>query len=259
MFTSYRSYFQEFTYGKGFLYIVAITYVLCTAVVVTIEPILPLPCTYSIPKGGGGGDQSSSELVFKNPLYRYSPCKSRTRYARLLGLTSDECLYGRRLVASVVLGGVVGYERRTADRPAGIRTMCLVALASCLFTLNSMYALRIGPMSWDASRIAAAIPSGVGFLGAGLIVKHSRRDDFGKMHQVVQGLNTAASVWLSAGLGVACGGGLYFAGIFTGALIVVILRFGPRPKGGQDRRHSILGVGLPHSAPATVDRSFLFD
>ena len=61
----------------------------------------------------------------------------------------------------------------TRRRPAGIRTMSLVSLGACLFTLTSMFSFMSGPMSWDASRVSAAIPSGVGFLGAGLIWKGS--------------------------------------------------------------------------------------
>ena len=63
--------------------------------------------------------------------------------------------------------------------------------------------------SWDASRISAAIPSGVGFLGAGLIVKSSEVDpDTGERHHLVQGITTAAATWLSAAVGIACGGGM---------------------------------------------------
>ena len=101
-----------------------------------------------------------------------NPCL-RIRYPYLMFLTPEECDYGRRLLFSVVLGSVVGYERRHSERSAGIRTMALVSLGSCLFTLTSMFAFRSGPMSWDASRVSAAIPSGVGFLGAGLICKFS--------------------------------------------------------------------------------------
>merc|ERR1712238_591225 len=77
--------------------------------------------------------------------------------------------------------------------------------------------------SWDASRISAAIPSGVGFLGAGLIFKKTEEDST----MVVHGLTTAASVWLSAAVGIACGGELYFAGSF-GTALMLLLRFGPR-------------------------------
>jgi uncharacterized membrane protein YhiD involved in acid resistance len=79
-------------------------------------------------------------------------------------------------------------------------------------------------MNWDASRISAAIPSGVGFLGAGLIFKKEEKDS----SLVVHGLTTAASVWISAAVGIACGGELYFASSFGVALMMLLLRFGPR-------------------------------
>ena len=84
-----------------------------------------------------------------------------------------------------------------ADRPAGIRTMALVSLGSCLFTINSTFGFIDGPMSWDSSRVAAAIPSGVGFLGAGLIFKEADKDNItGDTTHVVHGLTTAASLWI---------------------------------------------------------------
>lgn len=83
--------------------------------------------------------------------------------------------------------------------------------------------------SWDASRVSAAIPSGVGFLGAGLIIKATEKDPVtGESHHLVQGITTAAATWLSAAVGLACGGGLYFVASFSTAVNLVLLRFGPR-------------------------------
>lgn len=84
-------------------------------------------------------------------------------------------------------------------------------------------------MGWDAARVAAAVPSGVGFLGAGLIWKGSTGES-GNEKQEVHGLTTAASVWLSAAVGVAIGGGqrLYIVSIYAVALVVLVLRFGPQ-------------------------------
>jgi len=114
------------------------------------------------------------------------------------------------------------------NSPAGIRTMSLVSLGSCLFTINSSFAFLNGPMSWDASRVAAAIPSGVGFLGAGLIFKKEEKGHDGDSNHVVHGLTTAASVWLSAAVGIACGGDLFMAASFCVAIMLLLLRFGPR-------------------------------
>jgi hypothetical protein len=75
--------------------------------------------------------------------------------------------------------------------------MALVSLGSCLFTINSTFGFIDGPMSWDSSRVAAAIPSGVGFLGAGLIFKEADKDNItGDTTHVVHGLTTAASLWI---------------------------------------------------------------
>lgn len=82
---------------------------------------------------------------FSNPQYDTDPCR-RTRFAELLWLTPEECDYGRRLLFAVIVGSVIGWERRQADRPAGIRTMALVSLGSCLFTLTSAFAFTSGPM-----------------------------------------------------------------------------------------------------------------
>lgn len=212
------AYFTEFTYAKGIFYSAVVIYLVTCCLVVSVEPwILPDYCYEVI----------ESSIEFPNPLYRNTHCRN-LRLPALLYMTPIECSFGRRLVISVLLGGIIGWERREADRPAGIRTMSLVSLGSCLFTINSAFAFLDGPMGWDASRISAAIPSGVGFLGAGLIFKEAEKDEHGAVSHVVHGLTTSASLWLSAAVGVACGGELYFAATFGIALMLVLLRFGPR-------------------------------
>ncbi len=99
-----------------------------------------------------------------------------------------------------------------------------------------------------SARVSASVPSGVGFLGAGLMVQDIHKDYSGVTTLTVMGLNTAASVWLSAAVGVACGGGLYFSAIFTTALMLVLLRFGPRAT--LDRADSVLGMSLPYRSNA---------
>jgi putative Mg2+ transporter-C (MgtC) family protein len=186
----------------------------------TVEPLFVIPCESST---------RAPSTTFPNPEYKDDACYY-TRTVYLCFLTPEECSFGRRLVASVVLGGIIGWERREADRPAGIRTMALVSLASCLFTLGSAFCFRDGPQSWDASRISAAIPSGVGFLGAGLIYKGGVVGEGGGdgSRPIVHGLTTAASLWVSAAVGIACGGAMYFAATFSSAILLVLLRFGPR-------------------------------
>ena len=123
--------------------------------------------------------------------------------------------------------------------------MALVCLGSCVFTIDSMWAFIDGPMAWDASRVSAAIPSGVGFLGAATIWKGTASKQDGQEKQQaapeVHGLTTATSVWLSAAIGILCGGALYVPALFTTAASVVYLRFAPRmPKqsgNGNASRH----------------------
>ena len=215
-----RQYFTVFNMQKATLYGIMAIYVVSVGFVATIEPLLHIPC-----------EDPGEVKEYANPAYDGSNCRY-IRYAILLGLTKQECAFARRLVMSVLLGGLIGWERRQADRPAGIRTMSLVSLGSCLFTINSTFAFMDGPNEWDASRISAAIPSGVGFLGAGLIFK---KDSGGTdSSPVVSGLTTAASLWLSAAVGIACGGDLYFAASFGVAIMMLLLRFGPRGFEGDD-------------------------
>jgi MgtC family len=157
----FKSYFTEYNAMKGFLYGLMVLFVISFTAVAVLQPLLsPSDCHVRI---------TDDRMTFENALYAYNPCwLTRARY--LLYMTPEECDFCRRLLASVVGGAMIGWERREADRPAGIRTMCLVSLGSALFTINSAYAFVQGPMAWDASRIAAAIPSGVGFLGSALIL-----------------------------------------------------------------------------------------
>src|SRR5271155_5786056 len=111
-----------------------------------------------------------------------------------------------RMGMAVVLGSAIGYEREHSGRPAGLRTHLLVALASATFMLVStqfIFFQHYGKddlIAVDTSRIAASVVTGVGFLGAGAIL----RTGLG-----IQGLTTAASLWLVASVGLAAGGGMY--------------------------------------------------
>ncbi|WP_337174715.1 MgtC/SapB family protein [Paludisphaera sp.] len=123
-----------------------------------------------------------------------------------------------RLTTAATLGGLVGLERHRADKAAGLRTHMLVSLGASLFMIVSAHgfddSLRPGTVDLDPSRVAAQVVSGIGFLGAGAIV---RRKD------VVVGLTTAASVWAVAAVGLAAGGGLYAAAAASTALILLTL------------------------------------
>jgi hypothetical protein len=155
-------YFTEFTFLKACLYILCLLYVSVVSTLSILQPFL-----FDICKG----EQESLHLDFENPKYDQRLC-SRRRNIHLAYLTPEECSFGRRIVIAALLGGLIGWERRSADRPAGIRTMSLVSLGACLFSICSAFAFIEGPMNWDGSRVAAAIPSGVGFLGAGEYWSH---------------------------------------------------------------------------------------
>mmetsp|Transcript_14302 Transcript_14302/g.25550 ORF Transcript_14302/g.25550 Transcript_14302/m.25550 type:complete len:293 (-) Transcript_14302:185-1063(-) len=235
----FSSYFSEPSNQKYIFYLLTLLYVVSTSCVVIIEPFLSLLCNEE--------HNPKSELEYENVLYTYTPC-SDVRYPKLLFFTKTECLRGRHLLMAVFLGSMIGYERRSSDRPAGIRTMALVSLGSALFTINSTFGFLSGPMSWDASRVSAAIPSGVGFLGGGLIVKSSEVDPItGERHHLVQGITTAAATWLSAAVGIACGGGMYFVASFSAALNLLLLRFGPRTAGTDDDRSVTSRASVPGS------------
>ncbi len=114
------------------------------------------------------------------------------------------------LLLSVVLGFVIGFERKLRSKEAGVRTHTIVCFGSALMMVVSKYAFGENA---DSARVAAQIVSGVGFLGAGMIVY--------RQHEV-HGLTTAAGVWATAGIGMACGGQLYIIAVgATAALILV--------------------------------------
>ena len=121
-----------------------------------------------------------------------------------------------RLVLSCVMGGVIGYERQMRHKLAGLRTNMLVALGSCLIMLlsQSLYDNVEGKTNADPARLAAQVVSGIGFLGAGAIMKEGL---------TVTGLTTAATLWVVAGIGLAAGAGFYLGAGVTTAVVFLIL------------------------------------
>ncbi|MGI4846652.1 MAG: MgtC/SapB family protein [Janthinobacterium lividum] len=118
-----------------------------------------------------------------------------------------------RLVVAVALGGLLGYERETRGTSAGLRTHMLVALGSALFVLVP---LQIGTGIADMSRVLQGVIAGVGFLGAGAIIKLNDERE-------IRGLTTAASIWLTAAIGIAAGMGREATAVLSTALALVIL------------------------------------
>src|SRR5438309_10350285 len=133
-----------------------------------------------------------------------------------------------RLTVSLLLGAIIGLERERQERAAGLRTVTMVSLGSCLFTIVGAY----GFSQTDPSRVAAQIVTGIGFLGAGTIFL--RKD-------LVRGLTTAATIWTVAAIGMAAGTAQYFEAAFTTFLILGVLmvlmpiekRFFKRPSESQ--------------------------
>jgi putative Mg2+ transporter-C (MgtC) family protein len=115
-----------------------------------------------------------------------------------------------RLLVALILGAVVGLERERQERAAGLRTVTMVSLGSCLFTIVGAY----GFPNTDPSRVAAQIVTGIGFLGAGTIFL--RKD-------LVRGLTTAATIWTVAAIGMAAGTSQYIVAVFTTLLILSVL------------------------------------
>ncbi len=123
-----------------------------------------------------------------------------------------------RLVLSIILSGLIGFERQLHRRNAGLRTHILVSLGSCLIMLTSLYVFDIYKeiSKADPARIAAGVITGIGFLGAGTII-HEREG--------VRGLTTAASLWVVAGIGLATGCGFLNASVYATVLALVVLFF----------------------------------
>src|SRR5262245_56668315 len=132
----------------------------------------------------------------------------------------EELVIGVRVLAALLIGAVIGFERTFRGRPAGFRTHSLVCVASTLLMLVTVYqshwmtetpldAIRTGP-----TRMAQGIMTGIGFLGAGVIFKEGL---------TVRGLTTAASIWITAAIGILVGVGFYFAALLGAAATIAVL------------------------------------
>lgn len=123
-----------------------------------------------------------------------------------------------RMLLAVVLGGVIGWERELAGKPAGLRTMILVSLASAIFVLAAQQAAAQAGELNDSIRAMAGIVSGVGFLGAGVVMR-TQGD--------VRWLTTAASLWAAAALGLTSALGMYMIALVGGAMVFITLHWLP--------------------------------
>ncbi len=118
------------------------------------------------------------------------------------------------LAIAALLGGIIGLERETGKRPAGLRTHMLVATGSALFTILSIYAFPTAECPRDTARVAAQVVSGIGFLGAGTVWRS---------HDAVKGLTTAAGLWVAAAIGMASGAGFGFLALVVTIIVLIIL------------------------------------
>jgi putative Mg2+ transporter-C (MgtC) family protein len=149
-----------------------------------------------------------------------------------------------RLIAALLAGGAIGFERQWRKRPAGLRTHLLASLASATFMLVSTHLIpyqHYGPdepyLRADVTRIAAGVAVGISFLGAGAILRSEGR---------IKGLTTAASLWLSTALGLAAGAGMYLLtalSTFAALFVLVVIRLWERRLPSRPRRIIKLVLG----------------
>ncbi|HUW46608.1 MAG TPA: MgtC/SapB family protein [Dehalococcoidia bacterium] len=126
-----------------------------------------------------------------------------------------------RFLLAVALGAGIGYQRERAGKAAGLRTHILVSSGAALFTLVSIYGFSGAIV--DISRVAAGVVVGIGFIGAGVILRGQREKE-------VAGLTTAATIWITAAIGLAAGAGMYLISVIATAVAVGVL-FLPKVRG----------------------------
>jgi putative Mg2+ transporter-C (MgtC) family protein len=129
-----------------------------------------------------------------------------------------------RLLLAAGLGAFVGFQRETAGKSAGVRTLALISLGSALFTVISVSAFN----GADTARIAANVVTGIGFLGAGAIM---RREE-----GAIEGMTTAATIWAVAAIGIATGSGLYLISIVTALVVFGLLLLPHSNHKGSNRK-----------------------
>ncbi len=122
-----------------------------------------------------------------------------------------------RILLAGALSGAIGFQRERVGKPAGLRTHALIGIGAAIFTLVGAF----GFVSGDPGRLAAGVVTGIGFLGAGMILHRSGG--------IIEGLTTAATIWLVAAIGVACAAGMYVVAAASAAATIIVL-FLPHPR-----------------------------
>lgn len=131
-------------------------------------------------------------------------------------MTPDNVMYIVRILVAMACGSIIGYERESRNKQAGLKTHALVALGACTAMIVSKYGFSDTP-NYDAARIAAQVISGIGFLGAGVI--------FIKADVAIEGLTTAAGLWATSAIAMAIGAGMYAVGVITSIVVVTFQNF----------------------------------
>ncbi|MBQ3487427.1 MAG: MgtC/SapB family protein [Clostridia bacterium] len=155
-----------------------------------------------------------------------------------------------RLLAAVVIAGILGMEREKKSRAAGLRTYILVCMGSCLIMLTNQYIYQTTGAG-DPMRLGAQVVSGIGFLGAGTIIVTKRSQ--------IKGLTTAAGLWSSAAVGLALGAGFYEAAVAAGVLIYFVMTVLQQWDKRVHRRSQYLDIYLEYSSKvgvATILKAF---
>ncbi|MBD2778588.1 MgtC/SapB family protein [Iningainema tapete] len=127
-----------------------------------------------------------------------------------------------RLCFALLVGAIIGLERQLQHKPAGLRTHMLVCFGSAIFTLIPLLTGAAHPSPDSVGRVIQGIVTGVGFLGAGEIVRETPQE---RARAEIHGLTSAAAIWVSAALGIACGCGLWQLGLIGTLLSLLVLKF----------------------------------
>ena len=164
-----------------------------------------------------------------------------------------------KMFLAFLLGSIIGLERELKHKPVGIKTCAIIAITTCTLTIVSIqaaehYAQVSENIRTDPMRLAAQVISGIGFLGAGVIL-HKKND-------AISGLTTAAIIWAAAGIGIATGAGFIFDALIATAMILIAIRFSPliqrlvRRKGRKKEKqnyHSSRFIGSHRGSDELID------
>lgn len=159
-----------------------------------------------------------------------------------LSMPLRELVFVARIAFAAILGVIIGIERMLREKEAGIRTHFVVAMGAALTMVVSKYAFS-DIATFDAARVAAQVVSGIGFLGAGIIIYR---------REALHGVTTAAGIWLTAGIGLAIGGGMYIVGAAVCLIDVIVQTILHRVKTVSSNQVKLISIDFVYSEE-TVD------